>query len=117
MDGFKVPQTIPQDLLLIQEFIDAALPSNTENVSKRVVEDDISSSCSEGDDSSEEEIAADLTKSADGDEDTKPVNNTCVFLTFFRNVSLNMFKVWCLQTQAQICLQTRTRTRTQNRVD
>ena len=82
MDGFKVPQTIPQDLLLIQEFIDAALPSNTENVSKRVVEDDISSSCSEGedaDDSSEEEIAADLTKSADGDEDTKPVNNTCVF--------------------------------------
>jgi H/ACA ribonucleoprotein complex non-core subunit NAF1 len=84
MDSFKVPQTIPQDLLLIQQFIDAALPSNSEHISKTVVEDDISSSCSEDDDtddSSEEEVAADLTGSvpADGDEDSKPVNNMCVF--------------------------------------
>jgi hypothetical protein len=59
MDGFKAPQTIPQDLLLIQGLVDIPLPIN---ISKKVVEDDdISSSSSE--DSSEEEIAADLTKS------------------------------------------------------
>jgi H/ACA ribonucleoprotein complex non-core subunit NAF1 len=81
MDDFKVPQTIPQDLLLIQEFIDVPLPSNP--VSETVVQDDISSSGSDDDDvdSSEEEIAADLTKgAADGDEDTRTVVNTCVLL-------------------------------------
>lgn len=52
---FKVPQTIPQDLLLIQEFVDTPLPH-----SRNVVEDsDISSS------GSEDEIVAVLTKSED----------------------------------------------------
>lgn len=83
MEGFKVPQTIPQDLLLIQGFIDAVLPSNSEDTFKKAVDDDISSSGSEDDDvdSSEEEIAADLTRNTaadDGDEHTKTAIDTCV---------------------------------------
>lgn len=83
MDGFKVPQTIPQDLLLIQEFVDVPLASNSENIFQRDVEDDISSSSSEdevGD--SSEEIASSLKTSAatDGDEDPKVIKNAYVIL-------------------------------------
>jgi H/ACA ribonucleoprotein complex non-core subunit NAF1 len=80
MEGFKVPSTLPQDLLLIQEFVD--IPENTVKVSKfssKSEDEDIASSCSEsesesGDDSeeamdSEDEVAANLTRGAATSED------------------------------------------------
>ena len=66
MDGFKVPQNIPQDLLLIQEFISVPPTPNP------LQEDDIDSSDSET--VSEDEIAADLIADAtDEDNLTKTV--------------------------------------------
>jgi H/ACA ribonucleoprotein complex non-core subunit NAF1 len=81
MDTFKVPQSIPQDLLLIQELIGAPQPSTS--VPQPLVEpppipspskpeapqdnDDISSSGEDTD--SEDEIATDLIAGAATDED------------------------------------------------
>jgi H/ACA ribonucleoprotein complex non-core subunit NAF1 len=65
-DYFKVPQSVPQDLLLIQGFVDAPPPSTTTTTS--VLDDSISSS-SEEEEASEEEIAANLTKGTATDDD------------------------------------------------
>jgi H/ACA ribonucleoprotein complex non-core subunit NAF1 len=63
MDGFKVLQNIPQDLLLIQEFI--CVPNPTPRPQQ---EDKIDSSDSET--VSEDEIAADLIKGTNEDNST-----------------------------------------------
>ena len=76
MDGFKVPQNIPQDLLLIQEFI--GVPNPTPNPQQ---EDEIDSSDSET--FSEDEIEADLVKGADEDKSTQIVEKTLGFLPSF----------------------------------
>ena len=73
MDGFKVPQNIPQDLLLIQEFI--GVPNATP---KPQQEDEIDSSDSET--ISEDEIAADLIKGTDEDNSTQIIEKTFGFL-------------------------------------
>ena len=65
MDRFKEPQNIPQDLLLIQEFIDVPHPTP-----KLQQEDEIDSSDSET--VSEDEIAADLIPGTDEDNFIKP---------------------------------------------
>ncbi|KAF9531912.1 Gar1/Naf1 RNA binding region-domain-containing protein [Crepidotus variabilis] len=77
MDGFRLPQTIPQDLLLIQEYVDIPKPVSTQKPSQLTVAEqddaDIASSGSESDVEddidSEDEIAADLTKDAVTDEE------------------------------------------------
>lgn len=79
MDGFKVPQNIPQDLLLIQEFIGLPIPTP-----KPQQEDEIDSSDSET--VSEDEIAADLIKGTDEDNSTQIVEKT--FLVFFHLILL-----------------------------
>jgi H/ACA ribonucleoprotein complex non-core subunit NAF1 len=75
MDGFKVPHSIPQDLLLIQEYIGVppplSVPKKVETDAD-VDDDDISSSdedSGESDIANEEEIAADLVAGAVTDED------------------------------------------------
>ena len=73
MDGFKVPQNIPQDLLLIQEFIGVPNPTP-----KPQEEDEIDSSDSET--VSEDEIAADLIKGTDEDNSTQIIEKTSGFL-------------------------------------
>lgn len=65
MNDFKIPQTFPQDLLLIQELVDIPLlPKKPVPLSHIPANDDISSSGGESEDevASEEEIAADLAK-------------------------------------------------------
>jgi H/ACA ribonucleoprotein complex non-core subunit NAF1 len=77
MDGFKVPQSIPQDLLLIQEYIGVPpplpVPKKLETDADVDDDDDISSSSDEDSEESdianEKEIAADLTVGAVTDED------------------------------------------------
>jgi hypothetical protein len=64
-DDFKVPQSVPQDLLLIQGFVGAPLPTAA---TTSVLDDSISSS-SEEDEASEEEIAANLIKGTATDDD------------------------------------------------
>ena len=76
MDGFKVPQNIPQDLLLIQEFIGVPNPT-----SEPQQEDDIDSSDSET--VSEDEVAADLIKGTDEDSPTQIIEKTFDFLAYF----------------------------------
>lgn len=83
MDGFKLPQTIPQDLLIIQEFIDVPKAKSETKNSIPISEpnqEDIASSGGESDDDmeSEDEIAADLTKVTPTDEDNGglPVQTT-----------------------------------------
>ena len=73
MDGFKVPQNIPQDLLLIQEFIGVPNPTP-----KPQQEDEIDSSDSET--ISEDEIAADLIKGTDEDNSTQIIEKMFGFL-------------------------------------
>ena len=75
MDEFKVPQNIPQDLLLIQEFID--VPNPTPNPQQ---DDDIDSSGSDSETVSEDEIAADLIKGTDEDNSTQVIEKTFGFL-------------------------------------
>lgn len=75
MDGFKVPQNIPQDLLLIQEFI--GVPNPTPEPQQ---EDDIDSSDSET--VSEDEVAADLIKGTDEDSPTQIIEKTFDFLAY-----------------------------------
>lgn len=80
MDGFKVPQNVPQDLLLIQEFIGVQNPPPQ-------LEDEIDSSDSGT--VSEDEIAADLIADAtDEDNFTNTVTATCVPSLFFILVSI-----------------------------
>ncbi len=65
MNDFKVPQTFPQDLLLIQELVDIPLlPEKSLPLSHIPDDDDIRSSGGESEDeiASEEEIATDLAK-------------------------------------------------------
>jgi len=72
MDRFKVPLSIPQDLLLIQEYIGVPppLPAPKKLETEVDEDDDISSSSEEDSDvASEEEIAADLAAGAVTDED------------------------------------------------
>ena len=76
MDGFKVPQNIPQDLLLIQEFIGVPNP-----IPKPQQEDDIDSSDSET--VSEDEIAADLIKGTDDDNPTQIIQKKFDFLAYY----------------------------------
>jgi len=64
-DCFKVPQSVPQDLLLIQGFVDVPPPSTATTTS--VPDDSISSSSEE--EASEEEIAANLIKGTATDDD------------------------------------------------
>ena len=70
MDGFKVPHNIPQDLLLIQEFI--GVPPKPQQ------EDEIDSSDSET--VSEDEVVADLIKGTDKDNSTQIGEKTFGFL-------------------------------------
>jgi len=73
MNDFKVPQTFPQDLLLIQELVDIPLlPKKPLPFSRVPDDDDISSSGGESEDevASEEEIAADLAKGNATDDET-----------------------------------------------
>ncbi len=81
MDAFKVPQAIPQDLLLIQDIIGplktaepvTPLSLQSQVASTSIVgkeEDDIGSSGEEND--SEDEIAADLITGTATDEDDLP---------------------------------------------
>ena len=73
MNGFKVPHNIPQDLLLIQEFIDVPNPTKPQE------KDEIDSSDSET--VSEDEIAADLIKCAtDEDNCADTIEKTFVFV-------------------------------------
>jgi hypothetical protein len=76
MDGFKVPQNIPQDLLLIQEFIGVPNPTP-----KPQQEDEIDSS--DGETVSEDEIAADLIKGTDEDNPTHIIEKTFDFLPYY----------------------------------
>ncbi|KAJ3511356.1 hypothetical protein NLJ89_g4150 [Agrocybe chaxingu] len=76
---FKVPQTLPQDLLLIQEWVQASQPPPKEETAlspqdTSAVDDDIKSSDieDESDIDSEDEIAAVLTKGGATDEDERP---------------------------------------------
>lgn len=85
MDGFKVPQNVPQDLLLIQEFID--VPNPTPNPQQ---EDEIDSSGSET--VSEDEIAADLIKGTDEDTSTQIVEKTFgFFLSYIFHLLKNIY--------------------------
>ena len=68
MDRFKVPQNIPQDLLLIQEFI--GVPNPTPSPQQ---EDEINSSDNDSETVSEDEIAADLIKGTDEDASTTQI--------------------------------------------
>lgn len=74
MDNFKVPQHIPQDLLLISEFIDVPDEKPKKLVVKQQ-DDDIDSSGSDSN-ASEDEIEADLI--AVEDEDSVVVKPLCV---------------------------------------
>lgn len=65
MDNFKVPQNIPQDLLLISEFIDIP-DEKPKNLVVKQQDDDIDSSGSESN-ASEDEIEADLIAVEDED--------------------------------------------------
>uniref|UniRef100_A0A8H8CR31 H/ACA ribonucleoprotein complex non-core subunit NAF1 n=1 Tax=Psilocybe cubensis TaxID=181762 RepID=A0A8H8CR31_PSICU len=76
MAEFKVPESIPQDLLLIQEYVSVPAPPSpkpkTQQPAKSISDQDISSSSDDDDDddiASEEEIAADLITGAATDED------------------------------------------------
>lgn len=79
MDAFRVPTSIPQDLLLIHEIIGpqpslkptAPAPSAPTNsaVQTQDEDEDINSSDDEEDRRSEEEIAADLIAAASDDEE------------------------------------------------
>lgn len=82
MDHFKLPLNIPQDLLLIQEYVGLSPsvssrpasdpPSPAPNVSSTAVSsqnEDISSSDDDDDIASEEEVAADLIAGADPNTD------------------------------------------------
>ena len=84
MDGFKVPQNIPQDLLLIQEFIDVPNPTPTPQQ-----EDEIDSSDNET--VSEDEIAADLMKGTDEDIATQIVEKTFGFFPILYLPFVNIF--------------------------
>lgn len=66
MATFKVPQSLPQDLLLISEFVDVPEKQQRQkHASNGDDDDDIASSGSD----SEEEIEKDLTALPDKDED------------------------------------------------
>lgn len=65
MNNFKVPQNIPQDLLLISEFIDIP-DEKPKNVVVEQQDDDIDSSGSDSN-ASEDEIEADLIAVEDED--------------------------------------------------
>ncbi|KAF7784155.1 hypothetical protein Agabi119p4_320 [Agaricus bisporus var. burnettii] len=73
MTTFKAPQSLPQDLLLISEFVDvpqqrSQLPASQKNDS----EDDIASSSSD----SEEEIEKDLTAPLEDESDASPSDSS-----------------------------------------
>lgn len=85
MDAFKLPQAIPQDLLLIQDIIGplevsdpavtplSSLPQVPSTGTVEKEDDDIGSSGEEND--SEDEIAADLITATATDEDDLPKVN------------------------------------------
>lgn len=72
MSAFKLPVSVPQDLLLIQDLVGEIQPTQTPPLSVKIDEDeDIGSSGSECD--SENEVAADLTcKNEDSDIELPP---------------------------------------------
>jgi hypothetical protein len=71
MAAFKVPRTLPQDLLLISEFVDVQEQHHSPKPLAQDNDDNVESSGSEIE--SEEEIEKDLTAlQDDGDEDAKP---------------------------------------------
>jgi hypothetical protein len=74
MNNFKVPQKIPQDLLLISEFIDVP-DEKPKNMVVKQQDDDIDSSGSDSN-ASEDEIEADLI--AVEDEDSMVVKSVYV---------------------------------------
>lgn len=78
MDTFKVPQNIPQDLLLIHDIIGVLAPElppppsiKSQKVVQLAEDDSIDSSDSEI--ASEDEIEADLIPVHDEDENSKPM--------------------------------------------
>ena len=88
MNNFKVPQNIPQDLLLISEFIDVP-EEKPKNLVTKQQDDDIDSSGSDSN-ASEDEIEADLI--AVEDEDSVVVKSLYVarfpsldYLTFYQS--------------------------------
>lgn len=67
MSAFKTPQTLPQDLLLISEFVDVPEERKQPQRAPENEDDDIASSGSENE--SEEEIEKDLTTLPEDEED------------------------------------------------
>ena len=113
MDEFKVPHNIPQDLLLIQEFI--AIPKSTQQTQQ---EDEIDSSDNET--VSEDEVAADLiTGTTDEDHGAKTVEETFVFFPsyLFCLLKPGHLLAWSLPTPAlkPIYHQMKPRTQSQTR--
>jgi H/ACA ribonucleoprotein complex non-core subunit NAF1 len=75
MSEFKLPNSIPQDLLLIQELVGAPEPPKAPVVQAKDEDsssdsDDISSSGSEDDEDSEDEVAANLVVDGADDSDS-----------------------------------------------
>ena len=100
MSSFRSPQTIPQDLLLIRNFID--VPNDTLQLSPQmstvVQTDDIDSSDSEN--VSEDEIEADLIP-VNGEDELQGPKETHVLLSsaLFRSYNST---VHCRQTRVRI---------------
>ena len=67
MATFKVPQTLPQDLLLISEFVD--VPDKSEKLRHVTEEDSDDIASSDSDEESEEEIEKVLTALPENEED------------------------------------------------
>jgi H/ACA ribonucleoprotein complex non-core subunit NAF1 len=95
MDRFKVPQSIPQDLLLIQEYIGVLPPLPAPQKPEPAVddeEDDINSSSEEeSDNASEEEIAADLIAAEAVTDEDDLVKEKYVLLFLYTSYSPNWF--------------------------
>lgn len=109
MDAFKIPQSIPQDLLLIQDIVGIA-PGPAPSVPKSHLEDDHDCSSS---DASQDEIEAVLTMVYDDNDEQNPMHvpnsPTAPFISYsqdFADQQLNQTRTWTrtqprIQTQIQ----------------
>ncbi|KAG5637656.1 hypothetical protein H0H81_003733 [Sphagnurus paluster] len=73
MDAFKLPQNIPQDLLLIHDLIGVTAPPVRMIRPEKIADSDDCIDSSDSDNASEDEIAADLTALNDEDELLKTI--------------------------------------------
>lgn len=110
MSGFKIPESVPQDLLLIQEMVDIPPPAPkfVQKMDEESSSGDISSSDSEDEgENSEDEIEANLVMADNDDSDPAPEKNVYVI-----RLSSRVYPVVLIRTAQNLRTQTRILART-----